>query len=93
MQFIKSRVQKWRLRDLVRFKSLCHHASLFRKFLFFPFAAYGEYNDVTIQVANNRKQKLVNWDFECEHFLSSPFNFFLTCVFFPLYVARETRWV
>ena len=30
----------------------------------FFFAAYGEYNDVTIEVANARSQILVNWDFE-----------------------------
>ena len=31
---------------------------------FFFFAAYGEFNDDTIAVANKRNQQLVNWDFE-----------------------------
>lgn len=40
---------------------------LFFFFFFFP-AAYGDYNDQTIQVANSRKQTLVTWDFEYELF-------------------------
>jgi hypothetical protein len=30
----------------------------------FFLAAYGEYNDLTVEVANARNQKLVTWDFE-----------------------------
>ena len=56
------------------------------KSFFFP-AAYGEYNDLTIQVANDRKQTLVNWDFEYETFLSvrrlTFFYLLLTVFFFP----------
>ena len=54
------------------------------------FAAYGDYNDLTIEVANARNQKLVNWDFEYEafFFLNLPLN-----LFFPLCVAREIRQV
>lgn len=46
------------------------------------FAAYGDYNDLTIEVANARNQKLVNWDFEYEafFFLSLPLNLFFSPV-------------
>ena len=63
----------------------------------FP-AAYGEYNEMTIEVANARNQKLVNWDFEYVtfSFLVRDFNpsFFLRCFFIFIYfgyVAREIR--
>ena len=59
----------------------------------FFFVAYGEYNDLTIQVANDRKQTLVNWDFECELISVRRLTFSFTyCFFFPsMYVAREIR--
>ena len=60
----------------------------------FP-AAYGEYNEMTIEVANARNQKLVNWDFEYELFLCSPHNFFslLTFFFFPVCSSGDSTGV
>jgi hypothetical protein len=64
------------------------------KLVFSPPAAYGDYNDATIEVANARNQKLVNWDFEYELF-----SFFvrrttslLMGFFFPVQFGRLDRY-
>ena len=94
MRFVKSQARQWHLHDLVCFEiSALRYLVDFLKLVFFFFAAYGDYNDATIEVANARNQKLVNWDFEYELFLCSPRNFFITYFFFSLYAVRETRQV
>ena len=92
MQFIKSRVPKWHLHNLVRFKSLHYNTFLIDKFLSF-FAAYGEYNNMTMEVAHGHYQM----GFQVSHcFLFHHFNLFLFLMqvfFLHASVAQETQTV
>jgi len=96
MRSAKSPARFQHSRDLVSsqvFKALRSQFTtiLFLVFFFwFFFSAYGEYNDITLQVAGARNQTLVNWDFEYVFPKFAVFHYLtlFSCFFL---VARETR--